>query len=567
MTTTATSTRSVTLPDGTDLTDPRIQKRVEARVRDEWGTAWVVMWPRYPDVEDGVDPVVPVVNSRPGCYTERLARGVKKTSAADVAVQAEQRGEALVDFDPHRGAATFARLDHRTDTVRHRLAALLKTDPWSVEVACHTVWDDDEQDERLEQVVVVRAQDVSTSPDKRRQIWNDLIPSLGGTGGWEAVDDPVTGRVRLRYGTPRSLRQRVSMAEVLPPALDTSNWSRLALGLDPYGRPACLDLTNGPHTLVVGPTGSGKSVFLRSHAAAALAHGHSLVIIDAIKDGLDFIAFKPWCLAFADDGVETARLVIERVYAEGQRRKALLKAYGAPSWVDLPADIRRREHIQPLTVLFDEFMSAVIAAPVPKGLPKDDPLVEETNRLNADKATILAVVGKIARELRFTGVFLVIAMQRPDAALLAGFGEIRSNLTSAVQLVKPGSLPAQETLRMVFPGDQTQVAAETIMELDDGFSKGLATIGAEGGDVTGFRVAFGTPTEIPEVLEALGAPKPTRVWSLSDGGKEPQEGDIIEPPAQVRTLGTVEFSLDDLEPGSATEPPGTVPDSDDDIWN
>lgn len=192
--------------------------------------------------------------------------------------------------------------------------------------------------------------------------------------------------------------------------------------------------------------------------------------------------------------------------------------------------------------------------------------------MNADKAVILALVGKIARECRFVGIHLAIAMQRPDASLLTGFGEIRSNLSSAIQLVKPGSLPAQETLRMVFPGDQTQRAADTIMELDDGRSKGLATIAAEGGEVVGFRVAFGVPSEIPAMLERLAVPRVTP-WEIKAEERE-VEGEVIgrasavaptapvwgAEPEQIEVdLGDLEFSLDDLGVGSGEGATETTP--------
>ena len=563
---TETSTWVVELPDGTDTTKAPVRARVEARVRATWGPHAVIMWPRHPDFVDGIPERVPVVDARPWVTTHRLGAATKGSDAPSLAVTVRQNGLGeLIEFDLAARVAVCAHVDPETLRVRDRLAALLGKPSHEVEVATHTVVDPHTGLERLDQVVVLRTPTIGVSPEKRKQVWAELAFSIpGGSAGWEVLDDPVTGQVRLRYGQPRTLPGLVSMADLLPLAIDTSNWARLALGVDPTGREACINLTDGPHTLVVGPTGSGKSVYLRQHAIAALTHGHQLIVIDPVKSGLDFLAFKPWCVAFGDEGIEEARALIETVYAEGMRRKALLRVYEAPSWVDLPPEVRQKENVHPLTVLFDEFMSAVIASPVPKGLDKDDPLVEEANRMNAAKAVILAMVGKIARELRFTGVFLAIAMQRPDASLLAGFGEIRSNLTSAVQLVKPGSLPAQETLRMVYPGEQTQVAADTIMELDDGTSKGLATIAAEGGDVQGFRVGFGTPAEIPVLLEALGVPQPTK-WAVTGREPEPAPFTPIEPvrlswgtqtpEPEVFDVSMDDLVLDDGEDDFAPAPP------------
>lgn len=475
--------------------------------------------------------------ARPSEHVATLSSKAGKTMAADVDARLEGLGFTVVEWLPSKGVAHVACLDADTYAARKRLASLLGCEPHLIEIEIAYAHDEKLERERIETVTVLRAPSKGTNAERRTETWRDLVQTLpDGSSGWKIAEDLVTGVVVLTYGQPRTLPIMIKMDSLLPHAIDTHNWSRLLLGLDPAGEPATIDLTNGPHTLVVGPTGSGKSAFLRQQAASALAHGHQLVIIDAIKDGIDFVSFRPWCVAFGDDGIEKARTIIEAVYAEGMRRKALQKAHAAPSWLDLPAAVRRAENVVPLTVMFDEFMSAVIPNAVPKGLDKEDPLLLEANQINGDKAVILAMVGKIARELRFTGIFLVIAMQRPDASLLSGFGEIRSNLTSAIQLIKPGSLPAQETLRMVFPGDQTQVAAETIMELDDGMSKGMATIAAEGGDVVGFRVGYGEPDEIPDLLEDLHIPRPAQ-WTLEAREATPVAGEVITPNVAPVTWG------------------------------
>lgn len=116
---------------------------------------------------------------------------------------------------------------------------------------------------------------------------------------------------------------------------------------------------------------------------------------------------------------------------------------------------------------------------------------------------------------------------------------------------------------MVFPGDQTQVAADTIRELDDGESKGLATIAADGGDVQGFRVGFGAPSEILGLLAALGVPEP-RKWTItgpeeapkpfspivpSGGPSRPLAPGSAGPTVQPKfvDIGEFELSLDALE--------------------
>src|SRR5699024_10037578 len=200
---------------------------------------------------------------------------------------------------------------------------------------------------------------------------------------------------------------------------------------------------------------------------------------------------------------EVADLVLA-AYAEGERRRGLLLERGAVKWSDLPAS----DHVRQLTVVLDEYSSLVLSPPVDKVLP--EAIREGIEAENAARALIRTYVGKIARELRFVGVHLVIAMQRADVASLgggssAGGGELRSNLSSGVMLIAPGRVPGGETLRMIFPQPEAaEQVAGLVARLDDGRSPGLAIVGGEGGSVHALRVAYADARELPGVLDARG---------------------------------------------------------------
>lgn len=81
-------------------------------------------------------------------------------------------------------------------------------------------------------------------------------------------------------------------------------------------------------------------------------------------------------------------------------------------WTELPEAVRERERVAPLLVVVDELTSLAQQEPVPKGLPKDDPLRIEAEAINAGKARCFALVNKIAREARSAGVHLIAATQR-----------------------------------------------------------------------------------------------------------------------------------------------------------
>ena len=53
----------------------------------------------------------------------------------------------------------------------------------------------------------------------------------------------------------------------------------------------------------------------------------------------------------------------------------------------------------------------LVQDPAPKGVPKDDPIVEEINHLNYMRALIGRSMNKIVAELGFVGVWMIISNQ------------------------------------------------------------------------------------------------------------------------------------------------------------
>lgn len=482
-----------------------------------------------------------------GRVTLTLAPGVSPTAAERVEAWAHQNVDArasLIEWDPHHQTATVAVLSDAERRVRERLAAVLKiTRPWDLAATVATV--DDSGTERVNTITLhrlppgtggIRQQD-------RLDFWRQICESLpDGSNGWSVHEDE-TGVVTLTYGPPRSLVPMVPLASLLPDQITADDWATLPLGLNERGSTAAIDLTLGPHSLMVGPTGSGKTVGLLALAAAQLTRGHRLVIIDPTKRGLDFLSIRPFCAEFATTYADAER-VIKAVYAEGQRRSEVLERYGAVKWSDLDPEVRAAENIQPLSVIIDEVGSLLLEPEIPKALPKDSPERADLESLAAQKAMLKMLTGKIARELRFAGVHLCVALQRPDAAILSG--ELRSNLTSAVQLKAPGKPISLDALRMVFAGDAAQEAYDTLQDLDDGQARGLGVVAGDGGDLDGIRVAYAPAPEVAALLRSRGVPDGV---PLLNGGHSvaPQFGEVLTSPnahEPVMDLGELDLSAD-----------------------
>ncbi|WP_369067092.1 FtsK/SpoIIIE domain-containing protein [Kocuria carniphila] len=437
-----------------------------------------------------------------GVQRKKLSQRLTTPQVPRVVEAMRRSGLDTLAVDLGASVATGGVLTPAHRAVRDRVAAVLGVAPWEVDVA--PSW----AGGHLAAVELRRVPRLDMDAEKRREKWATVATSLpDGHDQW-TVEETLDGSVTLTWQPPEALPALVRLEDLAAELTDADTaWDRIAVGRDSHTRPAGVDLGLGPHALYVGPTGSGKTVALLSHISAALLAGHQVAVVEAVKGAVDFACVRPWAAAWGTTIVE-AESVVLAAYAEGERRKRLLSERRVEKWQKLP----REDHVHPLTVVLDEYSSLVLEVPVDKGLPER--VREQLERENMARALIRTYVGKIARELRFVGIHLVIAMQRADVSSLgggssAGGGELRSNLSSGVQLVKPGSPPSREALRMIFPDpEQSAGAFETIRRLDDGASRGLAVTAGEGGAVRGVRVAYAEPDLIEAVLDAAGVPVP-----------------------------------------------------------
>ncbi len=172
---------------------------------------------------------------------------------------------------------------------------------------------------------------------------------------------------------------------------------RAAFAVDEHGAPSPVDLVaDGPHAVVGGTTGSGKSVLLTAWLLAmAMAHPPerlSMVLLDC-KGGAAFDPLLPLphvVGVVTDLELATIDRVVRGLRAELRRREQLLRAEGVPS-------IERSGQGR-LVVVVDEYRALIERAP--------------------DAAAVFADIAARGRSL---GVHLVLCTQRP-------VGQVRDEL-------------------------------------------------------------------------------------------------------------------------------------------
>lgn len=184
----------------------------------------------------------------------------------------------------------------------------------------------------------------------------------------------------------------------------------IPLGIDHDGVPVVVDLArDGPHALVAGTTGSGKSELLRTLVIALALRNRpsrlSLLLVD-YKGGssLGECAGLPHTTGLVTDlDQHLAERMLTSLTAELRRREEALAAVGARDLLDY-----RGDDIPRLVVVIDEFR--VLAEELPEFLGG---LVR------------LAAVG------RSLGVHLVLATQRPAGVVSA---DLRANVNLRIAL-------------------------------------------------------------------------------------------------------------------------------------
>jgi len=171
---------------------------------------------------------------------------------------------------------------------------------------------------------------------------------------------------------------------------------------------------DGPHLLVAGTTGAGKSEFLRTLVtglAACYPPDRIILLFVDFKggSGLGPLTGLPHCVGLLTDldGYEVDR-TLASLRAEVRRREELLAAAGVPDLTSYPAQAAGLPALPHLVLVIDEFRMLVEDAP--------------------GALTELMRIAVIGRSL---GIHLVMATQRPQGALTA---DIRANVTSCVVL-------------------------------------------------------------------------------------------------------------------------------------
>jgi S-DNA-T family DNA segregation ATPase FtsK/SpoIIIE len=230
---------------------------------------------------------------------------------------------------------------------------------------------------------------------------------------------PIPGRGAVGIEIPNEKRAMVRLKTVLLSPAFEGNPSPIhfALGKDTTGQPFCADLTEMPHLLVAGATGSGKSVALNALIASILYRASPqqvhFIMIDPKRIELSAFRGIPHLrLRLREDGengggelegVVTSSQEVVRVFRLAvnlmDERYQLLAKAGARNIEDYNRKDEVQKKLPYLVIVVDELADLM---------------------LSREASEIENQIAKLAQMARAVGIHLVVATQRPSVDVITG---------------------------------------------------------------------------------------------------------------------------------------------------
>jgi len=266
-----------------------------------------------------------------------------------------------------------------------------------------------------EQGPVVTRFEVQPAPGVKVQriasLTNDIALHLAASS--VRIEAPIPGKSAVGIEIPNTKSSLVHIKEILSaPAFQSMKGSLvMALGKDLTGHPIVADLTEMPHLLIAGTTGSGKSVALNAIIASFLfrytPHQVRFVMIDPKRIEMTNYNDIPHLLVpVVINPRATAGALREmlRVMEERFTRFAEVGVRNIQAFNEL-TDVTPLPFI---VIVIDELADLMMVAP----------------------ADFEDVICRLAQMTRATGIHLVVATQRPSVDVITGL--IKANIPSRI---------------------------------------------------------------------------------------------------------------------------------------
>ena len=246
---------------------------------------------------------------------------------------------------------------------------------------------------------------------------------------------PIPGKHAVGIEVPNERRSIVSLREIVEnEAFKTTKMEiPIILGKDIAGEAQFIDLTQTPHLLIAGATGSGKSVCVNSIILSILYRRSpqevKLLLIDPKIVELKLYNDIPHLLTPVITEPKRAFQALQYCICEMERRYSLLDRAGVRDVKNFNRKIRDKgyaaERLPYIVVIIDEF--ADLMATTGKELE--------------------STLARLAAMSRAVGIHLVLATQRPSIDVITGL--IKANIPSRIAFMVASKFDSRIIIDMV----------------------------------------------------------------------------------------------------------------------
>jgi S-DNA-T family DNA segregation ATPase FtsK/SpoIIIE len=238
----------------------------------------------------------------------------------------------------------------------------------------------------------------------------------------------IPGKSTVGIEVPNPRRETIALRDVIESPEFSHSASKLSvpLGKDLIGRIRTTDLTQMPHLLIAGSTGTGKSVFINSLLMGMLYKSTpeelKLVLVDPKRLELGLYADIPHLFTPVVTDPKVAANVLRNATREMERRLKLLAGRGV-------------RNIDQYNRTFEKGQSLSLFENSEQG--EDHPLPylvividELADLMMVDTNGVEESITRLAQMARAVGIHLILATQRPSVDVITGL--IKANFPARI---------------------------------------------------------------------------------------------------------------------------------------
>lgn len=238
----------------------------------------------------------------------------------------------------------------------------------------------------------------------------------------------IPGKSTVGIEVPNHHRQTIALRENIesPEFVNSPSKLTLAMGKDLIGRIRISDLTQMPHLLIAGSTGTGKSVFINSMLISMLYKATpdelKLVLVDPKQLELNLYEDIPHLLAPVVTNPKVASNVLRNATREMESRLKLLAQRGVRNIEQYNRTFQKGQSLS----LFDNLEESEH-----KPLPYIVIVIDElADLMMVDTNNVEEAITRLAQMARAVGIHLLLATQRPSVDVITGL--IKANFPARV---------------------------------------------------------------------------------------------------------------------------------------